>query len=114
MWFRLSERLKLDLPLNKNFQDEIWKLVQSYKSVEFFEIKNDRRTPERMDRKDYLFNEIWPKVEVEAFMNQNYFIYSYDPVDHSQLRGSCKEFKTRKILKSEILRAMPLDDAINK
>lgn len=67
-----------------------------------------------MDRKDYLFNETWPKEEVEAFMNQNYFIYSYAPVDHSQLRGSCKEFKTRKMLKAETLREMRLDDVKSK
>lgn len=66
-----------------------------------------------MDRKDYLFNENRPKDEIEAFMKLNYFIYSYDPVDHSEVRGSCKEFKTRKPISAENLKEISLDDVTN-
>ena len=114
LWFRLSERLKLPLPLYKKFQNEIWKLILSRSCFEYYEISNDRQTPKRMDRKDFYFNTEIPNKDMEEYMKSTYFIYSFHPIDHPEMRGSCKEFATRKEINIKNVKAMSLEEIEEK
>lgn len=101
----------MDLPLHINLQNQIWKLVLSRKCFEFFEIEKDRQTPKRMDRIRYFDPDVSAE-ETKKYMEENYFIYTYAPVDDPIIRGSCKEFKTRKKLDKEVIQSMSLDEAL--
>lgn len=114
MWFRLSERLKIAQPLNQHFQNEIWKLILSRKCFEYFEINEDRATPKRLDRREYYFNSDIPNEVMNEHMRESYYIYSYSPVNDPIIRGSCKEFETRKILIIESVKGMSLNDIKEK
>lgn len=114
LWFRLSERLKFPLPLNDHFQDEIWKLVVSRTCYEFFEIAADRPTPKVLDRREYFFNNDISNDELTAHFKSVYYIYDYQPVDDPDVRGSCKEFKTRKKLSQVAVTAMDVKEVQRK
>lgn len=114
LWFRLSVRLKLSLPLNKNFQNEVWKLIKSRTCFEFFVIAEDRPTPKAMDRRQFYFNTDISDEEMIAHMKTAYYIYSYSPVDDPEIRGSCKEFSTRQRLEEREIKESSLDDLSKK
>lgn len=114
LWFRLSERLNFPLPLNKNFCNEIWKLILSRTCFEFFLIEEDRPTPQRLDRRDYYFNTEIPDDVMFAQIKATYYIYSYCPVTDPVIRGSCQEFNTRKKLSNATVKQMILDDIDNQ
>lgn len=92
----MSERLKLPLPFREKFKSSLWSLVIKEHDYEYFEIKESRKTPQRLDRKEMYFNTSVSDEEMENIISHNYYIYSYHPVDDQEIRGSCQEFKTRK------------------
>lgn len=110
LWFRLSERLKFDLPLNKNFQNEVWKLILKRSCYEFFEIGADRQTPKRLDRQDFYFNNEISEEAMSGYMRENYFIYDYSPVDDPVISGSCSEFRTRRKLDDGAVKGMSVEE----
>lgn len=114
MWFRLSERLKIAQPLSQHFQNEVWKLILARKCFEYFEINEDRATPKRLDRREYYFNSEIPNEVINEYMRASYYIYSYSPVNDPLIRGSCKEFETRKRLGVESVKVMSLNDIKEK
>lgn len=67
-----------------------------------------------MDRRDYYFNKDILGEEIEELMKSTYYIYSYHPVDHSEIRGSCKEFLTRNKLDTILIKSSTLDEVEQK
>lgn len=92
----MSERLKLPLPFREKFKSSLWSLVIKDHDYEYFEIKEARVTPQRLDRKEMYFSASVTEEEIDKILSKNYYIYSYHPVEDSEVRGSCLEFKTRK------------------
>lgn len=114
IWFRLSERLKIPLPINEHLRNDIWRLIQSCSCFEYFEIAKDRETPKRMDRKEYYFNTEIPDDDMMNHLKSTYYIYTYHPVDDSNIRGSCEEFKTRKKIPDAVIKGMCLTEVTEK
>lgn len=113
LWLRLSERLKFPLPLNRNYQNEIWKLISKRTCFDFYQIECERPTVKSINRREYYFGDGSDEA-MSALMKSNYYIYSYDPVDDPIIRGSCKEFLTRIKLDSTKIKAMSLDEVEQK
>lgn len=63
-----------------------------------------------MDRKEYYFNTDIPDQEIKDHLTSTYYIYSYHPVDHPEIRGSCQEFNKRKKLTVSDLEKMSLHE----
>lgn len=110
LWFRLSERLHFPLPLNENFRNEIWKFILSRSCYEYYEIDEDRPTPKQLDRREYCFNNDIDDAEMIEHVKSTYYIYSYNPIDvaNDPIRGSCKEFQTRRKLNVAAVKKMSL------
>lgn len=98
LWFRLSVRLKLP-PFPETFKNKLWKIILKKNCYEFYEISESRKTVGRLDRNDYTA----AKEEAIQQVHEFYHIYSYEPVDDPEIRGSCKEFKTRKVVARDFL-----------
>lgn len=102
----MSERLKLPLPFKERFKNGLWNIVMGESNFEFFQIANERLTPQHMNRQDLYFNTT--AEGIENIISQSYFIYSYHPVDDPNIRGSCQEFKTRIKVDRDKLKEMSL------
>jgi general transcription factor 3C polypeptide 1 len=48
------------------------------------------------------------------YMKSTYYIYSYSPVDDEVIRGSCKEFKTRKRIEKSAIKSLKLSEIYQK
>ncbi|CRL02354.1 CLUMA_CG015427, isoform A [Clunio marinus] len=110
LWFRLSERLNFPLPLHDNFKRVVWKLILARSCYQFFEINENRVTPKRMDRRDYFFNTDIPDEVCKDLLKSVYYIYDFAPVEGDEVRGSCREFKTRKKLKCDAIKDMAVEE----
>ena len=100
----MSERMKWPLPFNDRFKAELWNIILKHDCFEFYEIEAPRKTVGRLNRIEYQKHDEKAVQEVNEF----YHVYSYDPVNDPEVRGSCKEFKTRKKLDREELKNMSL------
>ena len=114
LWFRLSERIKIPLPMNQNLQNDIWTLIKSFSCFDFFEIAENRETPKLLDRKEYFCCSDIADEEIKEKIKSSYFIYSYHPVDDPTIRGSCQEFKTRTKINFAALQSMSVEQIIEK
>lgn len=95
-------RNRLETTFDEYLKEEVWNIVKKLKKVDFFEIENDRPTPQIFDRStddDEEFNKMFEK---------DYNIYSFDPVEDSKVQGSCKEFKTRKPVQTATFQELDL------
>lgn len=63
-----------------------------------------------MDRKEFYFNIEIADSEMEEYMKSNYYIYTYHPVDHPEIHGSCEEFATRNRLDFAAVKNMSLEE----
>ena len=105
----MSERLKLPLPFREKFKSSLWGLViKEQHDYEFFEIKEARMTPQRLDRREMYFNASVTDEEINEILSRNYYIYSYHPVEDQEVRGSCLEFKTRRKIEQTDLERLSL------
>lgn len=102
----MSVRLKLPLPFYDHFKSSLWNIVLKREGFEFFQIAQPRQTVKHLDRLEYYSNNDIPDDVIEEKIKQSYYIYSYDPVDDPQIRGSCKEFKKRLKLDREGLKKL--------
>lgn len=50
LWKRLSVRLKLPLPLNDKFRNEVWSFIQSAKCLQFYTLPEEREPLKLFDR----------------------------------------------------------------
>jgi hypothetical protein len=85
-------------------------LILSRTCFEFFEIEEDRPTPQRLDRRDFYFNNDIPDDVMIALIKSSYYIYTYSPINDPVIRGSCKEFSTRMKFNDATVKKMTLDD----
>nr|CAC86372.1 transcription factor TFIIICalfa [Chironomus tentans] len=108
-WFRMSERMQWPLPFNDRFKAELLKIILKRDYFEFYEIEAPRKTVGRLNRIDYQSHDGKATQEVHEF----YHIYSYSPVDDPEIRGSCREFKTRKKLNPEVLKKLSFLEVVN-
>ena len=105
----MSERMEWPLPFNDRFKGELWKIILKRDYFEFYEIEAPRKTVGRLNRIDYQSHDEKAVKEVHEF----YHIYTYSPIDDPEIRGSCKEFKTRKKLDQDELKNMQFLDVVN-
>lgn len=83
--------------------------MKKLKNVDFYEIAADRPAPQIFQRSAALEDE-----EFNALYERDYNIYSYHPVDHPDIRGSCQEFETRKQVPLTKLSNMDLAAAVHE
>lgn len=88
LFVRLANRL--ETKFDDLFKNEIWKIVKRLQKLDYYEIAADRPTPQVFHRPVEEDND-----EFESFFEKDYGIYSFDPVESPDVRGSCKEFATR-------------------
>lgn len=100
----MSERLKLPLPFREKFKKSLWEIVLDGNEYEYYKNAKSRLTPQRLDRQDMYFNDNISNEDMENLVSQTYHIYSYHPIDDPEIRGSCEEFKTRKLIQKEQLK----------
>lgn len=69
LWKRLSVRLKLPLPLNDKFKNEVWKFIQNAKCLQLYKLPEEREPLKLFDRtesSDPFFGEFVPVITLDS------------------------------------------------
>lgn len=105
LWRRLSIRLKLLLPLNRNFQLQIWYFIRTHECCTFFILDEEREELRTYDRAELVDDSGMP-VEPDICP---YNHYKYNPIEKDGVLGSCETYNARKAVAKEVVHQLTLD-----
>lgn len=129
LWKRLSVRLKLQLPLQSKFTENVWTFVKKSKEVQFFILPVEREplkvfdrfanpdpvtgVPHEPVRREFPFNFSDSTLNAQSVLQETcpYNEYPFNPVTTDSARGSCEHFKTREEIAKKKIEPMSLGAA---
>lgn len=53
-WRRLAIRMKLSMPLNEQFMENVWSFIKSQKCIQYYELPEEREHLKIFDRNDLI------------------------------------------------------------